>query len=164
MSLELSFLFFYRPEVYDILIFPDWYSAKLPDFNAWLTTEVSRTGLKSLSVIPPFVVTSAMLEPDGIHLNPASGDLFLNHLCQSIQTTVSSSELTLVEEEVEVVSSSESDDEDMEAASVGNSDRLGAILKIVKSNSKRLRSVKPLRDTLAKLDERTTTFEMQVRL
>ena len=118
--------------------------------------------LVSLAVLPQFVVTSAMLESDGVHLNPTSGDLFLGHLCQNVQASINSpSEVTLVEE---IVSSSESDEEEVDAASVGDDDRLGAILKIVKSNSKRLRSVKPLRDTLTKLDERTTAFETQVRL
>lgn len=139
-----------------------WYADKLPGLNAWLDSEVSRMGMPSLVLLPRFDVTLQMLESDGTHLNPAAGDLFLSHLRQSIQSALTSStdvDVTVVDEVTNV--GSDSDDED---PSVESEDRLEAILKIVKSNSKKLSSVRPLRDTLVRLDERTSAFESSVRL
>lgn len=121
-------------------------------------------GLPSLVVIPAFDVTAEMLEADGIHLKPSSGDSFLQHVRDSVQSVVKASEdVTLVGEVATVQSESDSDDDDVQ--SVANTeDRLGAILRIVKSNSKRLSSVRPLQETLVKLDERSSAFETQVRL
>jgi hypothetical protein len=105
-----------------------------------------------------------MLERDGVHLKPAAGDSYLKHLLQSVQSSMptsvpSSSDVLLLDEFTNVASES---DDDIE--SVEDEDRLGAILKIVRNNSKKLSAVRPLRDTLARLDARTDALETQVRL
>jgi hypothetical protein len=105
--------------------------------------------LPTLTVLPSFNVTSEMLELDGVHLNPASGDLFLQHLCSSIKEVCQPpSDVTLVND-VDI-SSDEDDDDDVQSVRV-REDRLGAILRIVKSNSEKLSSVRPLQNTLAKM-------------
>jgi hypothetical protein len=146
--------------------FIDWFTEKLPEFNSWLVTEVNRISLPNLVVLPPFVMEPAMLGPDGVHLLPASGASYLTHICQHLQASLSpTSDITLVDEFATVDSSSDSDSAESVVASVqGKVDRLDTILKIVKSNSRRLSSVKPLKDALEKLDARNTDFEAQVRI
>lgn len=125
--------------------------------NAWLTSEVRRIELSSLALASEFIVTPAMLEVDGVHLKPASGEQFVASLLQSVMNLQESRiDVTLVDDLMVV-----SDDD---ASSVPDEDRLGAILKIVKGNSRQLSSIRPLRETLVKLDERTSAFETQVRL
>ena len=110
--------------------------------------------LPALLVVPAFQVTLEMLEADGVHLVPSVGDQFLSHLSRHVSSSLASpADVTLVDE-INTILSSDSDDD--ESSNVGESDdRLGAILKIVKSNSKKLSSVKPLKDSLVKLAEGT---------
>jgi hypothetical protein len=96
----------------------------------------------SLIVLPSFDVTLEMLERDRVHLKPAAGNSYLKHLLQSIQSSMpasvpSSSDVLLLDEFTNVASES---DDDIE--SVEDEDRLGAILKIVRSNSKMLSAVR----------------------
>lgn len=139
-----------------------------------MRSEVSRLGLSTLHILPAFDVTTEMLEADGIHLKSGYGDKFLAHLCQSLRdclvlpitvpasTSTAPSFIPLVDFADE--DSNDDDDEDEVQSIPGEEDRLDTILKIVKSNSRRLSSVKPLRDALIKLDERSSSFEAQVRL
>ena len=122
--------------------------------NSWLDSEVCLLDLPALLVVPAFQVTLEMLEADGVHLVPSFGDQFLSHLSRHVSSSLASpSDVTLVDE-INTILSSDSDDD--ESSNVGESDdRLGAILKIVKSNSKKLSSVKPLKDSLVKLAEGT---------
>ena len=128
-----------------------------------MDSEVRRLDLPALLVIPAFEVTPEMLEADGVHLVPAAGDQFLNHLCRNVSSSLASSaDITLVEEITNIMSS---DSEDDASSNVEESDdRLGAILKIVKSNSKKLSSVKPLKDSLLKLAESSSNLENQIRI
>jgi len=143
-------------------LFLDWFAEKVPVFNDWLQTEVSRMDLGTLLVLPPFDVESSMLELDGIHLKPASGLQFVNHLGSGIQARLSvSMDDTMVNQDILMTSDS---DEEVQAVTDGEDDRLGAILKIVKSNSKRLVAIRPLKDALTRLDERSLALESQVRL
>ena len=124
-------------------------------------SEVGRMKLASLTVTPPFVVEASHLEADGIHLTPAAGDLFLASLGNFLRSD-SSSDVTLVDEYIGL--EDESSDDGASSVPESEEDKLGAILKIVKSNSKRLSSVKPLKAALDKLTANTTAFEAQVRL
>ena len=147
------------------LIITAWFSQKLPDFNAWLDTEVRRMSLPSLMVVPAFTVTPEMLEVDGVHLTPPSGDMFLKQLCTDVLASLHTSDtndVTLIDEFMQVASSASSSDSEP-AASEGE-DRIASILKIVKSNSKKLGSVKGLKDSVATLSSRNVEFETQVRL
>jgi uncharacterized protein YqgV (UPF0045/DUF77 family) len=146
------------------LFVPDWFTEKLPDFNAWLNSEVSRLDLPSLKIAPAFVVAPEMLEVDGVHLTPSSGDLFLKQLCADILSLLPSDtdDVTLVDEFMLVASSPSSSDS--EPADGEGDDRIASILKIVKSNSKKLGSVKRLKDNVATLSSRSVAFETQVRL
>ncbi len=150
----------------------DWYQASLPALNDWLRSEVVRLNLPSLRVVSHFDVTLEMLEADGVHLKPSAGDLFLQQLCQSTQIAVSlpptaptdapgADNPDIVDIADTEAASADDDDDEVQALP---SDRLGAILRIVTSNSRRLAGVKPLRDALEKLDERSSAFETQVRL
>jgi len=131
--------------------------------NSWLDSEVRRLDLPSLQVVPAFEVTLEMLEADGVHLIPSAGDQFLNHLNRHISSSLASSaDVTLVDE-INTILSSDSDD-DMSSNVEESDDRLGAILKIVKSNSKKLSSVKPLKDSLVKLAESSSILENQIRI
>ena len=131
--------------------------------NNWLTTEVLRLALPNLRLIPSVDVTPEMLEKDGVHLTPPAGDLFLRQLGLNITSALSSlADVTLMDQSSS--KDSLSSDDDVQSVADGDDDRLGAILKIVKSNSKKLGSVKPLRNTLAKLEESSRVFESQVRL
>ena len=127
-------------------------------------SEVGRMNLTSLMVSTQFVVEAAHLEADGIHLTPAAGDLFLASIGNFLRSESSSSpDVTLVDELIDV---DESSDDGDGASSIAETeeDKLGAILKIVKSNSKRLSSVKPLKAALDQLTANTSAFEAQVRL
>jgi len=161
VSLSRNFVF-----IVMFLSLSGWYSGKLPELNAWLTTEVSRLGLSNLSVLPPFNVDDDMLEVDGVHLLAPIGDQYLAHLGVCLTSLLSnSSDVTLVGEVTNLVDQSDSDDED--ASSVAEDaagDRLGAILKIVRSNSRRLSGVRPLKTAVDKLTESTSSLEAQVRL
>jgi hypothetical protein len=133
-----------------------------------MTSEVARLGLTSLRVLPSFAVSLEMLESDGVHLKSVSGDLFLAHLRQSLSDLLSIPAPAPARDFIPLVDfatleSSEEDDDDVRSVA-DDDDRLGAILKIVKSNSRRLTSLKPLREALVKLDERSSTFEAQVRI
>ena len=119
--------------------------------------------LPNLRLVPSVDVTPEMLEKDGVHLTPPAGDLLLRQLGLNITSALSSlADVTLMDR-----SSSPdlaSGDDDIESIAEGGDDRLGAILKIVTSNSKKLSSVKPLQRTIAKLEESSRVFESQVRL
>jgi hypothetical protein len=143
-----------------------WYFSKLPELNAWLSSEVSRMNLPSLRLVPPFVVDESMLEPDGVHLLPTTRDSFLAQLSNNVQLAIPVlDEVTLVDDFTNVGSSEdESDESANDQATTTSRDRLGTILQIVKSNARRLGTVKPLRDALMKLDEWSTAFEAQVRI
>jgi hypothetical protein len=107
-----------------------------------------------------------MLESDGVHLKPAASDLFLSQLGQTVTAALHpSSDVTLIGEYA-TVNSSDDDDDDDEVPSVATApeDRLAAILRIVKSNSQKLSSVKPLKDSIARMTEASSAFEAQVRL
>ena len=131
--------------------------------NSWLDSEVCLLDLPALLVVPAFQVTLEMLEADGVHLVPSVGDQFLSHLSRHVSSSLASpADVTLVDE-INTILSSDSDDD--ESSNVGESDdRLGAILKIVKSNSKKLSSVKPLKDSLVKLAESSSNLENQIRI
>jgi len=139
---------------------------KLPEFNSWLESEISRLGLTNLSLLSPFVFDVDMLEVDGVHLLAPIGDQYLAHLSLSITSFLSaSSDVTLVGEVTTLVDQSDSEDEDASSAAGDvEGDRLGAILKIVRSNSRRLSGVRPLKDAVTKLAETTGSLETQVRL
>jgi hypothetical protein len=120
--------------------------------------------LPNLSVTSPFIVGSDHLESDGIHLTPAAGDLFLLSLGNFLREGIS--DVTIVSESVNTLETSEDDDDD-DMGSVApdtDEDKLGAILKIVKGNSKRLRTVRPLKAALDQLAARSSDFESQVRI
>jgi len=140
-----------------------WYSETLPELNAWLTNEVLRLAMPNLRLVPSIDVTPEMLEKDGVHLTPLAGDLFLRQLGLNITSALSSlADVTLMEQ-----SSSHdlsSSDDDVQSVVEADDDRLGAILKIVTSNSQKLSSVKPLQKTIARLEESSRAFESQVRL
>ncbi len=94
--------------------------------------------MPSLSPLPRFDVSPQMLKSDGTHMNPSAGDLFLYHLRLSIQSALTSlADVTVVDEITNV--GSRSDDKDL--PSLEGEDCLVAILKIVRSNSKKLSSV-----------------------
>ena len=146
------------------MIVTEWFSEKLPDFNDWLAAEVRRMGLPSLMVVPAFTVAPEMLEVDGVHLTPPSGDLFLKQLCADVLASLQSSDpddVTLIDDFTQVGSSSSSDSE---LADPEGEDRIASILKIVKSNSKKLGNVKRLKESVVALSSRTDSFETQVRL
>jgi len=108
-----------------------------------------------------------MLETDGVHLKPVYGDQFLAHLRQTLTDFLALPAPVLPAPLIPLVdfANIESSEEEDDVRSVpDDEDRLGAILKIVKSNSRRLSSMRPLRDALVKLDERSSSFEAQVRL
>ena len=121
--------------------------------------------LPNLFVTPPFVVLPEHLEADSIHLTPAAGSLFLCSLGLFLRAEASS-DVTLVSEQVNLEESSDSDSTDGDGSTSncpdGDEDKLGAILKIVKSNSKRLGTVKPLKTALDQLTTRTLDIETQV--
>ena len=146
------------------MIVTEWFSEKLPDFNDWLSAEVRRMGLPALMVVPAFTVAPEMLEVDGVHLTPPSGDLFLKQLCADVLASLQSSDpddVTLIDDFTQVGSSSSSDSE---LADPEGEDRIASILKIVKSNSKKLGNVKRLKESVVALSSRTDSFETQVRL
>ena len=117
--------------------------------------------MPALLVTPVFAITLEMLEVDGVHLVPSNRDWFFSHLCQHVSSSLASSfDIFLVKEINTIVSS---DSNDNMASNVKNSDKhLGAILKIVKSNSKVISSVKPLKDSLVKLAAFMCSLESQV--
>ena len=118
--------------------------------------------LPLLQLASQFDVTPEMLEPDGVHLIPSAGDLFLSQLSQNVAAILNSTaDVTLVEE-INNVESGSSDEEMGSTADDG--DRLEAILKIVKGNSKKLSSVQPLKDSVVRLAASSKIFEDQVRL
>ena len=140
-----------------------WFSEKLPELNEWLSKEVQRVTMPNLFVIPVFEVSAEMLEADGVHLLPAVGGAYLAHIRQFVAAALTSTDdVTLVDELQNLVSSDSNDD--VESLTGDEEDKLGAILKIVKSNSKKLSSVKPLKDALTKLAFSSNAFEAQVRL
>lgn len=137
----------------------------MPGFLSTLSSEVERLAVPNLLLVPPLVVEDADLESDGVHLTPAAGRAFLSSLSGSVSTELSSlADVTLVDDagqEDGEVSGSEVEElpeSDSEA------DRLGSILKIVKSNSKVLAAFKPLQDSVVSLTHRTDMFETQVRV
>lgn len=114
---------------------------------------------------------------------PTSGDAFLKHMQLCIQAQMNQSPPVLsvppvssvppsgssvdfipLTDDITIESSSDEDVQSEADVDGNEEDRLGAILKIVKSNSRRLSGVNALRDTLSRLDDRTSTFESQVRL
>ena len=126
-------------------------------------TEVLRLALPNLRLIPSIDVTPEMLEKDGVHLTPLAGDLFLRQLGLNITSALSSmADVTMMEKSSS--QDSASSDDDVQSVVEAGDDRLGAILKIVTSNSKKLSSVKPLQKTIARLEESSRSFESQVRL
>ncbi len=114
-------------------------------------------------MLPAFEVTDEMLEGDQVHLVPAAGDAYLSHLSQCLATCLNtgSDDITLIDEFTPLGSSG---DEDSETAADDSSDRLGTILKIVKSNSRKLCSVKPLKDSIVRLAETSHSLEERVRV
>ena len=141
----------------------DWYSETLPALNDWLTTEILRLALPNLRLVPSIDVAPEMLEKDGVHLTPPAGDLFLRQLGLNLTSVLSSlADVTLMDQSNS--QDSASSDNEIQSAAEGGDDRLGAILKIVTSNSKKLSSVKPLQETIAKMEESSRVFESQVRL
>ena len=150
-----------KPMLRLMFCFLDWFSSHLAGLNACLISEVSRMELPTLSVLPHFVVAPDHLEPDGVHLTPAAGALFLSCLNTSLRSDVES-DVTLVDQPIVVDESS--DDDDVSTVLDNDEDKLGAILKVVTSNSKRLSSIKPLKATIEKLTSSTSAFEAQVRL
>ena len=111
-------------------------------------SEVGQMNLTLLMVSSQFVVEAAHLEADGIHLTPAAGDLFLASIGNFLRSESSlSPDVTLVDELIDVNVDESSDDGESSVAET-EEDKLGAILKIVKSNSKRLSSVKPFKGAL----------------
>ena len=126
-----------------------WFSDKLPELNEWLTKEVQRVSMPNLVVGPVFDVSAEMLEADGVHLLPAVGAAYLGQVRQFVAAALTLPEdVTLVDELQNLVSSDSGDD--VLSVMGDEEDKLGAILKIVKSNSKKLSSVKPLKDALTK--------------
>ncbi len=123
----------------------------------------------SVFLASPFIVTPEMLEADGIHLHPPAGDQFLKQLLQDVQTfiTSGSDDVTLTDE-VHMLSGGSSDEDSLSVHSVQSGiqsgDRIDAILKIVQSNSKRLHSIRPLKESVSRLAERSGALETQVRL
>ena len=141
----------------------DWYSETLPALNDWLTTEILRLALPNLRLVPSIDVAPEMLEKDGVHLTPPAGDLFLRQLGLNLTSVLSSlADVTLMDRSNS--QDSASSDDEIQSVAEGGDDRLGAILKIVTSNSKKLSSVKPLQETIAKMEESSRVFESQVRL
>ena len=142
-----------------------WFASHLPGFLSTLGSEVSRLNVPNLFVTPPFFVEDVHLESDGIHLTPAAGRLFLESLGNAITSELASlADITMVE-------SNSTEDGEVSASEVeevpesdSETDRLGSILRIVKSNSKVLASVKPLKDTVMSLAQRSEVFETQVRV
>ena len=119
--------------------------------------------LPSLRVTPAYVVDPAQLESDGIHLNAATGCAFLEFVIQGVQQVLASAsddDVTLIDQDA--LNTMES--EDTAGDSDGDSDRLGSILKIVRGNSKLLKTVKPLQDSFSLLLQRTDSLEAQVRV
>ena len=145
--------------------FAEWFASHLPGFLSTLGSEVLRLGVSNLLVAPPLVVEDVHLEADGLHLTPAAGRFFLETLSKAISAELTAlADVTLVDatgtEDGEV---SESEVEEL-PESDAESDRLGSILKIVKSNSKVLSAVKPLKESVVSLVQRSDAFETQVRV
>ena len=140
-----------------------WFSDKLPELNEWLTKEVQRVSMPNLVVGPVFDVSAEMLEADGVHLLPAVGAAYLGQVRQFVAAALTSPEDVTLVDELQNLVSSDSDD-DVLSVMGDEEDKLGAILKIVKSNSKKLSSVKPLKDALTKLAVSSSELEAQVRL
>ncbi len=134
-----------------------WFSEKVPGFNSWLSSEVDRIGLPNLVLVAPFVVNEEMLLADGVHLIPAAGDQLLAQLCDSVTACLQSSDVTLID-----VNAVDSSDAEVQPLPEADADKLGAILSIVQSNSRKLNSVTPMKNTLARLEASTIAFEVQV--
>ena len=123
--------------------------------------------IPNLFVTPPFIVDDIHLTSDGVHLTEAAGRLFLTTLGSAITTELASlADVTMVENvgSEEGEASASEVEEVVESDNDSDSDRLGSILKIVKSNSKVLSSVKPLKETVTSLVQRSEAFETQVRV
>lgn len=109
-----------------------------------------------------------MLEADRVHLIPSAGDSFLAHISSGIGVLLGSAaetdDVTLVDAFIPLDSGDSDSSDDNDDVSVKKGDRLGAILRIVTSNSRKLSSVKPLKDSVARLVETSQDFERQVRL
>ena len=137
----------------------------MPGFLSTLGSEVKRLNVPNLFVTPPFAVEDVHLEPDGVHLTPAAGRLFLDSLGVAITTELTSlADVTMVENQDSDEGEASPSEVEEVSESDAETDRLGSILKIVKSNSKVLASVKPLRDTVLSLTQRSEAFETQVRI
>jgi hypothetical protein len=144
--------------------------------------------LPNLQVTPPFAFDVALLESDGVHLNAVTGAAFLKFISLSIQGTLGGAKTaaaTLADTDTAtpadtdadatlvVINSGDEDDgeaeDDLESVvtsesdSASESDRLGAILKIVQGNSKLLKTVRPLKDSFTMLVQRADSIETQVR-
>ena len=120
--------------------------------------------LPNLRVIPSFVFDVVQLEADGVHLNPITGVAFLEFVSQELRLAMvhaSDGDVTLTDPTIQIV---ESDSDENTAESDSEADRLGSILKIVRGNSKLLKTVQPLKDSFSLLLQRTDSLEAQVRV
>ncbi len=59
---------------------PNWFSAYLPGFSAFLYHEVTRMGNPMLKFMTPFVAPPSYFEADGVHLNAEAGVTFIQFL------------------------------------------------------------------------------------
>ncbi len=116
---------------------PDWFGSYLPDLLSFLSAELAHVNSSHLAACSPFIVLPSMLDPDGIHLNPAAGDRFMIHLDDQLQSLLVS----------------------VPDLSVPSDDRLDQILQVVSRNSSQLESFRSLGETVSDLTRSASTFE-----
>jgi hypothetical protein len=133
---------------------PAWFGSYLPDFHAFLNSEVARIGSPLIGVMSPFMAVPSLLEPDGIHLSPAGGDRFLAHLGSELTTMLV--EATEVPDEAVPM---ESDAVESDAAD----DRLSQILNVVNRSATRLDALSTLGESVSSLTKTTAEFEAFAR-
>jgi len=148
-----------------------WFPVRLPELHTFLEMEVKRFNRKNLHVLPPFSFDADQLEPDGFHLNQATGRLFLEHVSREVQLVLSEPstvpiDVTSADPDTDetLVDVTNSDTDDVVTEPEGDSERLASILQIVRGNSRLLKTVEPLKDTLSGLVHRTDSLESQVRV
>jgi hypothetical protein len=124
---------------------PSWFGSYLPDFVAFLTSEVGRINSNRLVTCSPFIAHPALLEPDGVHLNAAGGDRFMAYLDLAL--------IGMLQE-----SGTAMDVEDAPASS-----QLSQILNVVSRTSQQLDTISGLGEALSGLSQSTSDFEAFVR-